>query len=129
MTDWAAKVKPIGLTQVYCTKEKPLVDIVFVHGLNGHPYNTWSTKEPQPPVFWPADLLPGLLEPCKVRILTYGYNANVTAFTDGASKDHIHQHAETLASTLAANRNVSSFSLYPDLCRDPASAKLLILNS
>ncbi|KAF7115826.1 hypothetical protein CNMCM5793_003466 [Aspergillus hiratsukae] len=102
MTDWAAKVKMIGLTQVYCTKEKPLVDIVFVHGLNGHPYNTWSTKE----VFWPADLLPGLLEPCKVRILTYGYNANVTAFTDGASKDHIHQHAETLASTLAANRNL-----------------------
>ncbi|KAF7161186.1 hypothetical protein CNMCM5623_006830 [Aspergillus felis] len=104
MTDWAAKVKTIGLTQVYCTKEKPLVDIVFVHGLNGHPYNTWSTKEP--PVFWPADLLPSLLEPCKVRILTYGYNANVTAFTDGASKDHIHQHAETLASTLAANRNL-----------------------
>ncbi|GFF49854.1 protein SERAC1 [Aspergillus udagawae] len=104
MTDWATKVKTIGLTQVYCTKEKPLVDIVFVHGLNGHPYNTWSTKEP--PVFWPADLLPNLLEPCKVRILTYGYNANVTAFTDGASKDHIHQHAETLASTLAANRNL-----------------------
>ncbi|PKX92170.1 LipA and NB-ARC domain protein [Aspergillus novofumigatus IBT 16806] len=104
MTDWAAKVKTIGLTQVYCTKEKPLVDIVFVHGLNGHPYNTWSTKEP--PIFWPADLLPSLLEPCKVRILTYGYNANVTAFTDGASKDHIHQHAETLASTLAANRNL-----------------------
>jgi hypothetical protein len=116
MTDWTAKVKTIGLTQVYCTKEKPLVDIVFVHGLNGHPYNTWSTKEP--PVFWPADLLPSLLEPCKVRILTYGYNANVTAFTDGASKDHIHQHAETLASTLAANRNVSYvYPLYRDLAK------------
>jgi hypothetical protein len=41
------------------------------------------------------------------RILTYGYNANVTAFTDGASRDTIVSHAETLASSLAANRSVS----------------------
>lgn len=104
MSDLASRVKQYGLTQVYCSPEKPLVDIVFVHGLNGHPYNTWASSNG---TFWPADLLPEILGPNRVRILTYGYNANVTAFTDGASKDRIHNHAETLASGLAANRNVS----------------------
>ena len=104
MTSLAARVKQFGLTQVYCSPEKPQVDIVLVHGLNGHPYKSWATDSG---VFWPADLLPDVLGTSRVRILTYGYNANVTAFTDGASKDRILNHAETLASGLAANRNVS----------------------
>ncbi|PWY64673.1 catalytic protein [Aspergillus eucalypticola CBS 122712] len=110
MSDLATRVKQYGLTQVYCSPEKPLVDIVFVHGLNGHPYNTWASSNG---TFWPADLLPEILGPNRVRILTYGYNANVTAFTDGASKDRIHNHAETLASGLAANRNLRSCSDRP----------------
>ncbi|KAE8351720.1 catalytic protein [Aspergillus coremiiformis] len=110
MPDLASRVKQIGLTQVYCSKEKPLVDIVFVHGLNGHPYNTWAAH---PDVFWPVDILPEVLESSRVRILTYGYNANVVAFTDGASRDRIHHHAETLASGLAANRNLRSCSERP----------------
>jgi hypothetical protein len=79
--------------------------IVFVHGLNGHPHHTWATHKPE--VFWPADLLPSALEEQHVRILTYGYDANVGVFTDGASKDKIHNHAEHLASRLTANRSVS----------------------
>lgn len=50
--------------------------------------------------------MPEFLEDSSLRILTYGYNANVTAFTDGASKDRIHHHAETLASELHANRSL-----------------------
>ena len=76
----------------------------MVHGLNGHPYNTWATATPD--VFWPTDLLPQALEEEQVRILTYGYDANVSAFTDGTSKDKIHNHAEHLAAQLAANRGV-----------------------
>jgi hypothetical protein len=79
--------------------------IVFVHGLNGHPYHTWATHKPE--VFWPANLLPSALEEQHVRILTYGYDANVGVFTDGAAKDKIHNHAEHLASRLTANRAVS----------------------
>lgn len=97
------EVKPYGLTQVYCSRGRPTVDIVFVHGLNGHPKESWTSKSG---CFWPVDLLPDVLAPLSPRILTYGYNANVTAFTDGASRDSIVSHAETLSSNLAANRNV-----------------------
>lgn len=111
MAGLPARVKEIGLSEVYHSEEPPLVDIVFVHGLNGHAYNTWASKNNG--TFWPADLLPEVLGPSRVRILTYGYNANVTAFTDGASKDRLHNHAETLASGLAANRNVSNIAPPP----------------
>jgi hypothetical protein len=104
-TSAAKPIQQYGLTEVY-SATNPLVDIVFVHGLNGHPHNTWSTTKPD--VFWPADLLPAALEDQRPRILTYGYDANVTAFTDGVSKDKIHNHAEHLASRLVANRSVSS---------------------
>ncbi|RAH45013.1 LipA and NB-ARC domain protein [Aspergillus brunneoviolaceus CBS 621.78] len=111
MAGLPARVKEIGLSEVYRSEEPPLVDIVFVHGLNGHAYNTWASKNNG--TFWPADLLPEVLGPSRVRILTYGYNANVTAFTDGASKDRLHNHAETLASGLAANRNLRNCSERP----------------
>lgn len=96
------------------------MDIVFVHGLNGHPYNTWKS---QSGIFWPSELLPEVLE--HVRILTYGYNAEVAAFRDGSSRDHIHHHAETLASGLAANRNVSTLSSCDR--RSPSSLMILML--
>ncbi|KAM5450150.1 hypothetical protein MaudCBS49596_004524 [Microsporum audouinii] len=96
-------VKQFGLTELYQTAN-PAVDIVFVHGLNGTSYHTWATKKPQE-VFWPSDLLPDALRGLEVRILTYGYDANVTAFTGGTSKDKLHNHAEHLISKLFALRN------------------------
>ncbi|KAJ9205722.1 hypothetical protein DTO207G8_3272 [Paecilomyces variotii] len=106
------QIKQIGVTEVYRSQaEKPLVDIVFVHGLNGHPKDTWTSRNTD--VFWPGDLLPEILEPYRVRILTYGYNANVTAFTEGTSKDRIHHHAETLGADLSANRNLRGASENP----------------
>lgn len=103
-------VKPFGLTQVYLPRGDPTVDIVFVHGLNGHPHDSWTSKSG---CFWPVDLLPEVLASQRPRILVYGYNANVTAFTDGASRDSIVSHAETLASSLAANRNLRDCSNRP----------------
>ncbi|KAJ5493140.1 hypothetical protein N7539_001886 [Penicillium diatomitis] len=101
-------VKQYGLTQIYAPPrgEIPTVDIVLVHGLNGHPESSWTSKTTG--CFWPVDLLPDVLGPLRPRILTYGYNANVVAFTDGASRDSVVSHAETLASSLAANRNLRS---------------------
>lgn len=75
-----------------------------MHGLNGDPQRTWTSEETS--VFWPAQLLPPILEEEKVRIMVYGYDADVTSFTDGVSRDKIHNHAEHLVAELAANRRV-----------------------
>lgn len=106
--DIASRIRQYGLNVVHEAPDA-LVDIVFVHGLNGHPHRTWTSSKTG--VFWPVDLLPDVLSSCRVRILSYGYNANVTSFTDGASKDRILNHSETLAASLAANRTVGSLCL------------------
>ena len=97
-------VNRYGLTQVYAPQGGGLVDIVFVHGLNGNPYKTWTSEKTK--TFWPSALLPPVIEDTKARILVYGYDADVTSFTDGASKDKIHNHAESLVANLRANRNI-----------------------
>ena len=45
--------------------------IVFVHGLNGHPKNTWSHGNG---FFWPWELRNVLN---KARVMTFGYNAGM----------------------------------------------------
>lgn len=79
--------------------------VVFVHGLNGHPYSTWATKDTD--FFWPAELLPLKPRNQPIRVLMFGYNATVGAFMDGTSRDKLHHHAEQLATELHADRNVS----------------------
>lgn len=97
-------VNRFSLTEVH-KPDHANVDIVFVHGLNGHPQQTWTSEKSH--IFWPADLLPPILEDEKARILVYGYDADVISFTDGASKDRIHNHAESLVATLTGNRRVA----------------------
>lgn len=111
-----AVVSDVGLTEVFSTPD-PLVDIVFVHGLNGHPLKTWTADNG---VFWPRDLLPTHLGDSRFRVLTYGYDARVSAFTDGVGKDHIHHHAENFAARLYTNRSVNS-------CRTASSTHELTL--
>lgn len=103
-------VNRYGLTEL----ERPnsaSVDIIFVHGLNGDPHDTWTSQKTK--TFWPKQLLPPLLQDEKARILVYGYDADVTSFTgDGVSRDKIHNHAENLVAGLVANRRVGQ----PYLC-------------
>lgn len=107
-----------------------------MHGLFGHPYNTWAWKPPgrarspslferldeasngrrslgdhdnestlsetgtRPAgngIFWPKDLLPENIP--DVRIYTWGYDADIGALSS-ASRNTIHQHAQTLLSDL-----------------------------
>jgi protein SERAC1 len=72
----------------------------------GEPSKTWTGKNSD--VFWPTDLLPKDLMKRKenVRILLYGYNAEVSDFGGKSSSDKIHHHAQTLVSSLYANRSV-----------------------
>ncbi|KAK4461462.1 protein SERAC1 [Cladorrhinum samala] len=63
-----------------------ITDFVFVHGLNGHCWETWRNADNSSSkskwrkgagegVFWPVDLLPGKIE--NARIMTYQYESKV----------------------------------------------------
>lgn len=71
----------LGLTHVYSPEHcKPVVDIIFIHGLGGQSHYTWSYKKDLE-LFWPSWLHQesGLAE---VRITTYGYDSSIwPAFT------------------------------------------------
>lgn len=76
--------------------------IIAVHGLNGGPTKTWTTKKTEK--FWLADpeMLPKNMS--NARILSYGYDASVTALFGRTSSNRILQHAHTLVAELVANR-------------------------
>jgi len=85
-----------------------MYSIVAVHGLNGHPFMSWTTETSKKmwlkdPSFLPSDLK-------NSRILTFGYNAKVEAIFGKATANHIRQHAHTLVAELNADRSVSLLS-------------------
>jgi protein SERAC1 len=52
------------------------VDIIAVHGLNGHYEKTWQETGPDgPPVNWLRDFLPSQIP--YARIMSYGYNSTI----------------------------------------------------
>ena len=80
------------------------VDLVFVHGIFGHSKDTWTCNDAD--VFWPAELLPPILEDEGTRILTYGYKTGAEAFVDGESRHNVHKVIVSLGKNLASNRQV-----------------------
>ena len=120
-----------GLTVLYEPQSKPpAADLIFVHGLQGHPQKTWqfgpdtveqdkkrhrfflrnpkndtpSTENAsQVAVFWPRDILP--LDQFKARTLTYGYDSRVSHFFNGpANQLNISQQGEALLNSVAGER-------------------------
>ncbi|KAI1821720.1 hypothetical protein F4861DRAFT_445652 [Xylaria intraflava] len=65
---------PLGLNVLYEPSE-PLVDFIFVHGLNGGSRKTWSYSE-DPAMFWPKEWLPSEPGFKHVRIQSYGYSSD-----------------------------------------------------
>ncbi|RDW85418.1 hypothetical protein BP5796_03743 [Coleophoma crateriformis] len=127
---YRAKVEDTGFTTLYDGSgydgEDGLVDIILVHGLGGHPEQTWSTaslsaqsqqtssgsdqrlsrdwistsRGIQGETFWPADFLP--LDFPRARILSWGYDSNVERFFSGAAeKGMYYSHAKDLLSDLS----------------------------
>ena len=65
---------PLGLSVVYDPKATRSADIIFVHGLGGTSYQTWSKNRDQE-LFWPGRWLPLDSDISTARILSFGYNA------------------------------------------------------
>ena len=74
-----------GLTCIYSSKipsfNQLTVDLIFVHGANGHPINSFASHSIAPPkeFMWPCDGLPKVLEDAGIfpRVMTFGWNADI----------------------------------------------------
>ncbi|KAI0102848.1 quinon protein alcohol dehydrogenase-like superfamily [Nemania sp. FL0031] len=115
-------VKDLGFT-ILANPDSATVDIILIHGLQGHPKNTWlysppkekpsffssKPKKPQSQAtrlqetFWPLDILSRDFE--GARIMTYGYDSRVTRWFHGpAMKLDIDQYGESLLNATEASR-------------------------
>ena len=74
-----------------------LPSIVAVHGLNGDPNNTWTSRQTN--AFWLKDFLP--YDVPNARVMTFGYNADA-AF--GNTTAEIVDYAKILLSSLVDRR-------------------------
>lgn len=127
-------VANLGLT-VLVDPKKPAADVVFIHGLQGHPKKTWTYKGDRPrqpagdqnqeketqgcwpfnkeahiSLFWPQALLPA--DRKDVRVMTYGYDSRMTQRGgQGANKMTLHDHGRGFLNTLTSERIASR-------CRD-----------
>lgn len=75
------------------------LDIVFVHGLRGHPIDTWSAANQ---VCWPRDLLKDDFQ--DARIISWGYDANIDNLFSHASQNSVFAHGQNLVAQLACLR-------------------------
>ncbi|CCA77543.1 hypothetical protein PIIN_11520 [Serendipita indica DSM 11827] len=76
----------------------PVVDIVAIHGLQGHRDKTWTSDNG---VCWLRDLLPSDFP--NARILSYGYDAD-TYSRECVSTQAIGRHAEGFINALSRRR-------------------------
>jgi hypothetical protein len=82
------------------------ISIVAVHGLNGDARGTWTSKSTETSWLSDPDFLPKYLP--RARILSWGYNANISTWKGrSTSQDRILHHAHTLVAQLNADREVS----------------------
>ncbi|KAF8246854.1 hypothetical protein K440DRAFT_317469 [Wilcoxina mikolae CBS 423.85] len=71
------------------------MNIIAIHGLNGHAFNTWTCGDRM----WLRDFLPEQVS--RVRVMTYGYNSNVW---DRSSTTTIPEFAQGLLGALFNKR-------------------------
>ncbi|MCJ1311437.1 hypothetical protein MMC25_005108 [Agyrium rufum] len=109
-------IERFGLTPVHVPDppESALVDVVFVHGLNGKPQHTWTAEASNKQVFWPSQLLPQYLQQARARVMVFGYDADVAVVGgQGVTKERVHQHAEGFLEDLAADRQLNHAETRP----------------
>ncbi|VUC28876.1 unnamed protein product [Clonostachys rosea] len=99
--DETPKQIPQGLYVVF-EGEDPVVDILAVHGLNGHLDKTWTAANG---THWLRDLLPEDIP--HSRILLWGYDSRVRG-ASRVSSLNIEEHAQNLVSDLCLLRETTN---------------------
>ncbi|KAG8824605.1 hypothetical protein FRC17_009068, partial [Serendipita sp. 399] len=81
--------------------QDPIVDIVAIHGLDGHREQSWTAEDG---TMWLKDLLPADFP--NARILSYGYDADTRSFAKTSTQTIFH-HAEAFAEALSRQRTAN----------------------
>ncbi|OXV06684.1 hypothetical protein Egran_05549 [Elaphomyces granulatus] len=109
---YAQRIPQVKDTGITILAEPPsdrgaIIDIVFVHGFNGHPRDTW-VQEPSM-FYWPWELRNVINE---ARIMMFGYDANIKVL---AAKNlmGIRDHARNLLARLRNERAIFPISKRP----------------
>ncbi|CCA76979.1 hypothetical protein PIIN_10962 [Serendipita indica DSM 11827] len=92
-----SKLEEFGFLEI-SSGINPIVDIIAIHGLQGHREKTWTTDDG---VFWLRDLLPSDLS--NARVLSYGYDADIRS-RECVSTQTMSRHAEGFANALSRVR-------------------------
>lgn len=87
--------------QVIAAGRDDILDVVFVHGLMGNAYTTWTHKDSG--LFWPDILLHQDIP--NARLMTFGYPADVFTFWKPTSRSKMTNHAESLVDELVSIRS------------------------
>ena len=90
----------LGLIPLY-TPSEPVVDLIFIHGLQGGSRKTWSKSE-HPFHFWPKEWLSRDPDFRTVRIHTYGYHSDWAETRESIL--NIHDFAKNLLGELNDSR-------------------------
>ncbi|KAF8530136.1 hypothetical protein BU17DRAFT_78714 [Hysterangium stoloniferum] len=85
----------------------PTIDIVAIHGLDGHREGSWTAENG---ILWLKDLLPQQLP--NVRIVTYGYDAS-TGSQSYKIDETLYGHGENFISRLALLRESTTTATRP----------------
>ncbi|EMD33041.1 hypothetical protein CERSUDRAFT_118443 [Gelatoporia subvermispora B] len=84
------------------------IDIVALHGLNGHAFKSWQYAHQSDCFMWLRDVLPEHFP--SARILTYGYNAAVVSDVSAA---RLRNFAETFLENLKRERDSDTYRSNP----------------
>jgi hypothetical protein len=82
------------------------LDIVFVHGLHGHRTDSWSNNG----LCWSRDLLRDDIK--NARVISWGFDADVTNFLAPSSQDGVFGHARNLLGDIAMERGHTASCSY-----------------
>jgi len=112
-----------GLSDLLYDSKDAIVDIVFIHGLQGDREETWSTNH----IFWPKTLLPEAVP--TARIFSWGYDSKIAHFWAKAALNRIDNYAYDLCTDLASMRDLSETTTRPIIFVAHSLGGLVVANA